>query len=101
MIIPINDYVLIKPFKEEKEGVVESEVLEGAPEIGIVENTHEYSDKNAIVNIVNQEYITKRTVLKKGDKVFFDKFLATEVKDKGEKYYLVKYEDIKAIIKEE
>ena len=91
MIIPINDFVLLKPFKQATEGIVEPETLEGAPEIGIVE---------AINKNTTEENIKYIGILQVGDKVFFDKFLATEVKDKGEKFYLVQYSDIKAIIKD-
>ena len=92
MINPINGFVLLRAFKEETGGVVEPETLEGAPEIGIVEGI---DDGQSI--ILRAKYIG---IIQKGDKVFFDKFLATEVKDKGEKFYLVKYEDLKAIINE-
>ncbi len=86
-IQPLGDNILIKPLSSESKtetGIYLPETAEGEkPQEGFVEAVG--SDEKIQV--------------KKGDKVIFKKFSETEVKVGGEEYYIIKNEDILAVVK--
>lgn len=77
MIKPVNGHILIEPVKHESFVASQKETYE---EVGVV------------VDDVNFE-------LRKGDKVFFDSYLAAKYPTgEGDEYFwLVKWEDVRAI----
>lgn len=84
MIKPINGHVLIEPLKHETFMASQRDTFE---EVGIV-----ISIPNIITNAYDEE---KPNV---GDKAFFDSWLAVKYpKSDGEFFWLVKYDDIRAI----
>ena len=85
-LTPINGHLLIEPIKHEGFMASQNDSYE---EIGVVISNGELAP------------IGFELIPEKGDKVFFDSFLAAKYpKESGEGYYwLVKYEDIRALIR--
>lgn len=85
MIKPINGHVLIEPLPQESFIASDREVYQ---EIGVVVDYDGYIDGG----------MSKNSTLSPGDKVYFDSWLAAKFpKNDKESYWLVKYEDIRAI----
>ncbi len=83
MITPINNQVMIEPLKHDSFLVQDKTTFE---EVGIVvafDDSYENGQKMRI---------------KKGDRIFFDSWLASKYpKNETEYFWLVNYDDIKAI----
>lgn len=87
MILPINGHILIEPIKHDSFTVSQQESYQ---EIGIVVRVDEYlEDVVENVGLIPEE----------GDKVYFDSWLAAKFPsgDPENPYWMVKYEDIRAI----
>lgn len=84
MITPINGHILIEPLSQN--GFMQSQ-KETFEEIGTV--VEDYSVGNT----------DSAPILYKGDKVYFDAWLASKYPSgkQGEFYWLVKYEDVRAV----
>lgn len=85
MIKPVNGHLLIEPVKHESFMSTQKEVYE---EVGVVVETPlVHGSETAIFGDV-----------KRGDKVFFDSYLAAKYpKNEEEYFWLVKWEDVRAI----
>lgn len=92
-ISPVNNHILIEPLKHEGFIATQRETYE---EIGTVIEKAEHLMGFVTVE---GEAIYKR--LKPGDKVYFDSWLAAKYPKEGGKtdefYWLVKYEDVRAV----
>lgn len=92
---PISDYIIVEPRKEEqktKSGIVLPDTIEKEkPQEGVViaAGPGRMLDNG------------KRSVLevKVGDKVLFSKYSPTEMKVDGKEYFVIKEDDVLAIIK--
>jgi co-chaperonin GroES (HSP10) len=101
MIKPINLHVLIDPIKQEGFMASSREVFE---EIGVVLD-YDYAITGEVAEGSSVTFTTgvtpSRPKLQKGDKVYFDAWLAAKFPNKegGPEafYWLVKWEDIRAI----
>ena len=86
-IQPLGDNVLVEPVSQEEKtesGIYLPETVEGdKPQEGIV------------VAVGDDDKIKVRV----GDKVIFKKYAETEVKVDGKEYYIIKNEDILAVVK--
>ena len=80
MITPVNAHILIEPIKEKS---------------FIPTASDKYQEKGTVVSF--DEHIQSN--IHKGDIVYFDSWLAAKfpAKEKDEYYWLVKWEDIRAI----
>lgn len=84
MLEPLNDHVIIKPIEESKES------------------------RSGLVTSIETEVILKGEVLEcgpkveglhKGDVVVFNPYAPEQIKLDGEKYLIIKQEDVMAIVK--
>ena len=91
MIRPINDYVLVSIEREEKtkSGIILT-AKEEVPQVGIVEAVG--SGK------VNEKGVRVKPDVEVGQKVVFNKFAGTEIKEDGKLYLVLKEYDILAVI---
>lgn len=91
MIRPINDYVLVSIEREEKtkSGIILT-TKEEVPQVGIVEAVG--SGK------VNENGVRVKPDVEIGQKVIFNKFAGTEIKEDGKLYLVLKEYDILAVI---
>lgn len=96
-IIPMADRVLIKPFREMEEKSV------GKIKIVLPESvSNEKSDRGKVVAVGEGRYEDGKLVtprVKVGDTVIFSKYGYDEIKQDEEELYLIKEENILAIIK--
>jgi hypothetical protein len=101
MIKPVNGHVLIDPIKQEAFMASSREVFE---EIGVVLDydkgiTGEYEGNGSVT--ISTGVQPMRPKLQKGDKVYFDAWLAAKFPNKeggpDSFYWLVKFEDVRAI----
>lgn len=94
MIIPKNGHILIEPLKHESFMSSQKETYE---EVGLVVDY----DKGFILNRIDYgggQVISQFLELNIGDKVFFDSWLAAKFpKSDNEFFWLVKWEDVRAI----
>ena len=93
-IEPLGDRVVIKPMKEEektKGGIFLPDTAKEKPQRGIVEavGPGKVDDKG---NRIPME-------LKKGDKVIYQKYTGTEIKENEEDYLILRESDIHAKVK--
>ena len=94
-IRPISDYVVVEPRKREnktKSGIVLPDTVEKEkPQEGVVIAVGAgrllETGKHAVMQV------------KVGDMVLFSKYSPTEVKIEGKEYYVIKEDDILAVIK--
>lgn len=92
MITPVNGHLLIEPLKNE--GFISSS-NETFQEIGVVVAlSHGERSHNA-----ERISLGVADIVRVGDKVYFDAWLAAKFPkgDQGEYYWLVKWEDVRAI----
>jgi len=94
-IVPLGDRVLVKPVREEdkktKSGIIIPETIDKEkPEQGKVIAVGEGKYENG-------ELVAPR--VKVGDTIIFSKYSPDEIKVEGEEYYILKEENILAIIK--
>lgn len=93
-IKPVNGHILIEPIKHESFMSTSKEIYE---EVGIVVETAE--------RLLDQDHNLADSgkaglYVKKGDKVYFDAWLAAKFpKNEKEDFWLVKFEDVRAIEK--
>ncbi len=96
-VIPIGDRVLVRPFEENE---LESKTVSGI----IIPETVEKDrpEQGEVIAVGEGKYEDGKKVpmnIKKGDKVIFSKFGYDEVKIEGEEYYILREDNILAIIK--
>ncbi len=95
MIKPVNGHLIIEPVSHEEFMASQNETYQ---EIGIV---IDYAADLTRVHREGDGISVALPVIKKGDKVYFDAWLAAKypkVESKtGEFYWLVKWEDVRAI----
>lgn len=92
MIKPVNGHLLIEPLKHEDFVVSDKQTFE---EIGVVVAVAE--DVYPVVYSNDNDFTPVRPV-EVGDKVYFDSWLAAKYpKNNEEFYWLVKWEDVRAI----
>ncbi len=84
-IIPLGERVLLKAAKTEEKT---------ASGIFIPQAAQEKTQIATVVAVGNSEEIT----VKVGQKVLHDKYAGTEIKDGGEDYLILNYQDILAVI---
>ncbi len=93
---PLHDRVLVKPFEEEEEktsgGIIIPDTAKEKPQKGEVVAVGD----GRILD--NGEKVPM--CVKVGDKVLYGKYAGTEVKIEGEKYLVMREDDIYAIIEE-
>lgn len=96
-ITPLGDRILIRPFKEREEYTM------GKIKIMLPESvTSEKSDRGKVVAVGEGRYIDGKLIaprVKAGDTVIFSKYGYDEVKLEDEELYIVKEDNILAIIK--
>ena len=96
-IVPMGDRVLLRPFKEEEFKKI------GNIKIVLPESvSKEKSDQGEVVAVGEGKYEDGKLVpmkVKVGDTVIFSKYTYDEVKMNGEDLYIVKSENILAVIK--
>lgn len=96
-IVPLADRVLLRPFKETEEMQV------GKIKIVLPESvSKEKSDRGKVVAVGEGRYEEGKLIaprVKVGDVVIFSKYGYDEVKMDGDELYLVKEENILAVIK--
>lgn len=94
---PLGDRVLLKPFRETEERKI------GGVKFVLPESvSKEKSDRGKVVAVGEGRYIEGKLVpvrVKVGDIVLFSKYSYDEVKQGEEDFYLVKEENILAVIK--
>lgn len=92
MIKPVNGHLLIEPIKHESFMASQKEVFE---EVGIVLDFDENINDVALT-------VGTKVVIENGMKVFFDSWLAAKFpKNETEYFWLVKWEDVRAVDNEE
>jgi len=95
-IRPLHDRVLVKPFEEEEErskgGIIIPDTAKEKPQKGEVKAVGD----GRILDSGQKIPMCVRV----GDKVIFGKYAGTEVNIDGEKYLVMREEDIYAIIEE-
>ena len=98
-VIPLSDRVLVKPFSEnDARG-------EKKNDYGIIipdTVAEEKSAQGRVVAVGEGKYVDGKLLpvrVKVGDTVFFSKYSYDEVEYKGEEFYLLKEENILAVIK--
>jgi len=93
---PLHDRVLVKPFEEEEEktsgGIIIPDTAKEKPQKGEVVAVGD----GRILD--NGEKVPM--CVKVGDKILYGKYAGTEVKIEGEKYLVMREDDIYAIIEE-
>ena len=98
-IIPLSDRVLVKPFSEnEARGEKKNDYGIIIPET----ISEEKSAQGRVVAVGDGKYVDGKLLpvrVKVGDRVFFSKYGYDEVEYKGEEFYLLKEENILAVIK--
>ncbi len=93
-IIPVNGHLLIEPIARTS---FISSGRETYEEIGIVIDNG-FEPTNTLVSIYSIEHNSRPEYPANGDKVYFDSWLAAKFpKNDKEWYWLVKYEDVRAI----
>ncbi len=96
-ITPTGDRVLIRPYKGETEKTV------GKITIVLPDSvSEEKSDKGVVLSVGDGKYIDGKLIpvrVRVGDKIIFSKYGYDEVNIDGEELYLVKEDNILAIIK--
>lgn len=88
MIKPLGEYVVIKRLEAEEKtegGIILTSGAKEAPQVAEVVEVGPGKDDVEIL-------------VKKGDKVMFKKYGGDEIKYKGEKYIILRYEDLLAVI---
>jgi chaperonin GroES len=95
-ILPLGSRILIRPFTKEE--------LEKKSNFGIIlpENDKEKSEQGEVLAVGPGEYRDGKLIkvnVNVGDKVVFSKYGYDEVKVDDEEYYLIKEDNILAIIK--
>lgn len=95
MIKPVNGHLLIEPLPQES-FIASSQ---GAyQEIGIVIDYDEDFDFEHELQWTGTSVVKPRLMIQKGDKVYFDSWLAAKFpKDQDTDYWLVKWEDVRAV----
>lgn len=86
-IRPIGERVLLKPIK-----------LEEKTASGIILSSNSANDAANTAEVIAVGNLEKFLEIKVGNKVIYNKFSGTEVKDNDEKYLLINAEDVLAII---
>ncbi len=93
---PLHDRVLVKPFEEEEEKT--------SGGIIIPDTAKEKPQKGEVVAVGDGRILDNgqkvSMCVKVGDKVLYGKYAGTEVKIEGEKYLVMREDDIYAIIEE-
>jgi chaperonin GroES len=96
-IVPLGDRVLVRPKKIEEKAKTASGIYLPTPE------NKEKPSEGVIIAVGNGRYNEAGVLIplqvKKGDKVIFSKYSYEEVKIDDEDYYILKEENIFAIIK--
>ena len=96
-ILPLADRVLIRPFKENEEKKV------GKIKIVLPENvSKEKSDRGKVLAVGEGKSVDGKLIplkVKVGDTVIFSKYGYDEIEQEGEELYLIKEENILAVIK--
>ena len=90
-IQPLRDNVVISPEKETEKGKTETGIY--LPETADTGNEKPQIGKVVAVGD------SKKVIVKKGEKVIYNKYSGTEVSINNEDYLIVKNEDVLAIIK--
>ena len=86
MIKPINEYILLKSYDEERR-------------IGkLIITTNEKNKSNVGEVVACSKFKTEDVVLNPGDKVIYRDYAVTEYVEGSEKYFLVQLEDILGVI---
>lgn len=96
MIKPVNSHIVIEPLKHDS---FISSQKESYEEIGVIVD-YDYKIKSGDFFYGNNgDKIFQYVILNIGDKVYFDSWLAAKYPkgNNGEYYWLVKWEDIRAI----
>lgn len=97
MITPVNGHLLIEPVEHRQFIATDQGTYE---EIGVVLAFDEQIN-NAVTSIEGTvvHYVKEQAALSVGDRVYFDAWLAAKFpsEKKGEHYWLVKWEHIRAI----
>ena len=96
-VVPMGDRVLVRPFEESE---LESKTASGI----IIPETVEKDrpEQGEVIAVGEGKYENGEKVpmnIKVGDKVIFSKFGYDEVKIEGEEYYILKEDNILAVIK--
>lgn len=99
MIKPVNNHILIEPVKHESFMASQKETYE---EIGIIIDISDGLKEKVRFSKLNSfnthDIIFVPAKIKKGDKVYFDSWLAAKFpKNDIEWYWLVKWEDVRAV----
>lgn len=97
MIKPVNGHILIEPLKHESFIASQKETYE---EVGLVVDYDRQIKDGYTPALVGDSFkmITSYLKLNVGDKVFFDSWLAAKYpKNENEYFWLVKWEDVRAI----
>lgn len=92
-IKPLSNYIFVEPLNEEKttkSGIIIPETAEEKPMIGkvIAVGPGKTTDEAKLIPIS----------LKVGDKVLFAKYAPSEIKIEGQKYLVIREEDVMAIL---
>ncbi len=99
-ILPLGDRVLVRPFSEE-----EARGEKGNKHFGIIlpdAISKEKSAQGKVLAVGEGKYVDGKIVpmrVKEGDRVIFSKYSYDEVEHDGEDLYLLKEENLLAIIK--
>jgi co-chaperonin GroES (HSP10) len=96
MIKPVNGHLLIEPLPQESFIASGRETYQ---EIGVVIDYDEMIDPEEYGHVWTGTALEKPPkLINKGDKVYFDSWLAAKFpKDKESHYWLVKWEDVRAV----
>ncbi|RLD96931.1 MAG: co-chaperone GroES [Aquificota bacterium] len=93
---PLHDRVLVKPFEEEEEKT--------SGGIIIPDTAKEKPQKGEVVAVGDGRILDNgqkvSMCVKVGDRVIYGKYAGTEVKIEGEKYLVMREDDIYAIVEE-
>lgn len=92
-IKPLSNYIFVEPLNEEKttkSGIIIPETAEEKPMIGkvIAVGPGKTTEEGKLIPIS----------LKVGDKVLFAKYAPSEIKIEGQKYLVIREEDVMAIL---
>ncbi len=90
-IQPLKDNIVVSPEKETEKNKTETGIY-------LPETAESGSEKPQIGKVI-EVGSSDEIVIKKGDKVIYNKYSGTEVSLKNENYLIVKNEDILAVIK--
>lgn len=95
MITPVNGHLLIEPLVNNTFMSTQNETFQ---EIGIVVDFDPALEQPRVALTSNGEGIEVIQSIRVGDKVYFDSWLAAKFpKNESESYWLVKWEDVRAI----